>query len=152
MKTSLPRTGSLAVALAAAVVVTGVAHAFTRAAPAAADPASSPVAPSPAAAAAEPAELPEVHVDDLAKDPDAHRDRLRLRGVVAGVNEEAGVVGLIDSREFESCGTVTCAENVVPVRVAGELPPARTLVIATGTLVEGEAGLEFAADEVEVLP
>lgn len=154
MKFSSLRTGSLAVALASAVVVTGVAHAFTRAVPAAAESASPPLDPLPVAAAGEAADadLREVHVDDLAKDPDAHRDRLRLRGVVAGVNQDAGVVGLIDAREFESCGTLTCAENVVPVRMAGELPPAKTLVLATGTLVEGETGLEFAADAVEVLP
>ena len=150
MKISLPSTGIAAVSAAAVVVVAGVALTFARAATPADGAAASAPTTAPATRPAE--ELPEVQVDDLAKNPDAYAGRVRLRGVVAGVNKEEGVVALIDAREFEACGTVGCAETLVPVRVAGDLPKATTLVVVTGELVKSERGLEFKAESVQVLP
>jgi hypothetical protein len=90
-----------------------------------------------------------VQVDELVMNPDGYKGRVIIRGVVAGVNQEEGVVALIDSREFEECGTVACALNLLPVRVNGALPKALSLVQVIGEVTRGTNGLEVRAESVE---
>jgi hypothetical protein len=90
-----------------------------------------------------------VQVDELVMHPDDYQGRVLIRGVVAGVNQEEGVVALIDPREFEECGTVACALNLLPVRVNGTLPKALSLVHVIGEVTRGTNGLEVRAESVE---
>ncbi|NOZ23999.1 MAG: hypothetical protein GXP25_23220 [Planctomycetes bacterium] len=139
------RTGILAVILAGVVVVAGITYSFIRNRDACVDEALP--------TAARPGPLSQVvHVDELAKDPGRFAGDIVLQGVVAGVKKSEGVFGVIDSREFESCGSLTCAENILPVKFAGELPEPKSVVQITGRVVRGEKGLLFEAKGVEVMP
>lgn len=93
-----------------------------------------------------------VQVDELAAKPEGFEGEIVLRAAVAGVKESEGVMSVIDSREFESCGVVTCAENYLPVKVAGKLPQPKTVVEITGHVVKTERGLVFEAKRVDVVP
>ncbi len=139
------KTGTIAVILASAIVVAGITYAFVRGT-------DEPAAP-PLAAAVKPAAASKVvHVDDLAKRPDDFKGDIVLRGVVAGVKPSKGVFGIIDSREFESCGGVlTCAENILPVKFSGALPEPKAVVEITGRMVRGEKGLVIEANRVEAV-
>ena len=129
------------VILAAVLLVAGLAHAFLRAG-------SSPAEPSVAAAGPDTASGI-VHVAELAENPGAYRGEFVLHGVVAGVSTTDGVFGIIDSREFDSCGLLTCADHVIPVRFAGELPDLGTEVEITGRVIRRPEGLLIDARHVE---
>ncbi len=60
--------------------------------------------------------------------------------------------GVIDFREFESCGTLSCAKTVLPVRFSGALPEPKAVVEIAGSLVRGKKGLLIEAKSVEVMP
>jgi len=128
------KRGALVVGLAGFAVVAGIAYAFLREKTAPADP-------EPARTARPDASPMAIQVDDLARNPEDYRGEIVLRAVVAGVNGSEGVFGVIDAREFESCGELTCAENTLPVKFAGDLPEPRTVVAITGRLVREKRGL-----------
>ncbi|MFN3166430.1 MAG: hypothetical protein ACE37H_05125 [Phycisphaeraceae bacterium] len=135
------KSSHIIVAGATAVIIGGSVFAFLR---------EAPTEPSPDAAdAASASTSPFVHVDELAAHPDDYSGRVFIRGVVAGINQEEGVVALIDSREFEECGTVACATTYLPVRVNGTLPKALSLVQVVGEVTRGANGLEIRADSME---
>ena len=141
------KTGPLVVALAAVVVVGGVAFAFMQEVPAETSPDTT------AATTAVMDETPSqaVHVDDLTANPDEHTGTVLIQGVVAGVDQKENVFALIDAREFEACGTVACATNYLPVRVTGTLPEPLSLVQVSGEIVTGTKGLEVRADALEAV-
>lgn len=141
------KSGHIIIAGAAAIVIGGVAFAFLREAPSESTPATAPTILS--SANVNESDAPWVHVDELAANPEGHNGKVLIRGVVAGINQEQGVVALIDSREFEECGTVACATNYLPVRVSGSLPKALSLVQVVGEVTRGENGLEIRAESVE---
>ena len=93
-----------------------------------------------------------VHVDELAKNPGDFKGEIVLQGVVAGVKKSEGVFGIIDSREFESCGILTCAENILPIKFDGKAPGLKAVVQVTGQVVRGENGLIVEAKRVEIVP
>jgi hypothetical protein len=104
-------------------------------------------------AAAESAGVKTVGVDAVAKDPKRHAGRIAVEGVVARVMAERGAIVLIDTTEFAACGTTTCAEYSVPVRVPkgefqGELPKVKETVVAIGDLQPLEKGYRFTVHEV----
>ncbi|GMU21403.1 MAG: hypothetical protein AMXMBFR13_14960 [Phycisphaerae bacterium] len=138
-------SGTIAVTLAGFVLVAGIAYAFVR---------DSGDAIADATLAAARLETPSVaaHVDDLADNPQKFKGEIVLRAVVSAVNEPQGVFAVIDSREFESCGVLTCAKNNLPVKFSGELPGPRTLVEITGEVATSEKGLVFDAKRVDRLP
>lgn len=141
------KSSHVIIAGAAAIVIVGVAFAFLREAPAEPTPAKAPTVLS--SANVNESDVASVHVDELAANPEGHNGTVLIRGVVAGINQEQGVVALIDSREFEECGTVACATNYLPVRVSGTLPKALSLVQVVGEVTRGENGLEIRAESVE---
>lgn len=142
------RSGTFAVALAAAVIVGGIAFAFIRNAGVA-----NVVKPTaPPESGVQPSAGDVVHVDDLAANPQQFAGRVVLKGAVAGVNRSESVFGVIDAREFERCGVVTCAANTLPVKYAGALPEPKTIVRITGSVAQEDKGLVIEATQVEVVP
>ncbi len=110
-----------------------------------------PPLPTPASEAvvevAQPDETP-LHVDDFMKNVDSYDGSVSVAGVVSAVSSEDGLLALIDMREFEECGTTTCASLSLPVRWSGEMP-----TLANAVQVEGEAEwvgekLVFVADQL----
>ncbi len=135
-------TGHFAVGLSAIVVLLGVGQAFLY-------QDSTAQAQSEQTSIVDEKQPDFVHVDELAKDPHAYPGEIVLRAVVAKSNESEGVVSVIDSREFESCGQLKCAENYLPVKISGSLPEPRTLLFITGQVVRDKQGLVFQATQVK---
>ena len=139
------RTGTIVVALAGLVVVAGIAYSFTR-------QMDQSTAAGPPVAANSITSSRIVHVDELAETPEDFKGEITLRAAVAAVNESEGVFGVIDAREFESCGQLDCCERtVLPIKFAGDLPEPRTVVEITGWVVQSELGLVIDADHIEVV-
>lgn len=136
--------GRFVVAVAAVVVVVGISAAFIRE-----DTRRTDKEPVPMSDHTELGPSV-VQVDDLAKAPENHQGEVLLRGVVSGVNEAESVFAVIDAREFEACGVLTCAAYVIPVVFSGELPKPKSSVEITGKVVRGEKGMAFEAKTVEV--
>lgn len=136
------KSGKVAVGLAAVVVISGLAFAFVREGSAEGE-ARPPAAPTASAGAGV------VQVDDLAENPDAFRGEIRLRAAVARVKKAEGVFAGIDAREFEECGSVTCAKHYLPVRYGGDLPAVKTVVELVGEVVHTDKGLVFEAKRLE---
>ena len=139
------KAGGIVVILAGVVVATGIAYSFIRERDIAAEA-------EPCVAVEPDASSRVVNVDDLAEKPENFKGDIVLRAVVAGVNKSEGVFGAVDSREFESCGVLTCADNTLPVKFAGELPNVKTVVEITGRIVRNKKGLSIEAKRVEVVP
>lgn len=91
-------------------------------------------------------------VDEFMKNVDANRGEVLVEGVVSAVEATDRRVALIDSAEFEHCGVVTCAENTLPVRWAGELPAVKERVRVRGKVEEEGGKLVFVAASAEKLP
>lgn len=136
--------GQVALILAGIVSFGGIGYAFFR------DGASSAVPQ--AAAESQPSSTKVAHVDELAGKPEEFKGEIQLRAVVAAVKESEGVMSVIDSREFESCGVLTCAENYLPVKFSGKLPQPKTVVEMTGRIVKTDKGLVFEAKHVDAVP
>lgn len=137
------KSGTVVVTLAGLVVLAGIGYAFIRDIDDAASVDRSARAERSAAI---------VHVDDLGDDPEKFKDEIVLRAVVSAVKKSEGVFAVIDSREYESCGVLTCAKHTLPVKFSGELPDPRTLVEITGEVVHSDKGLVFAAKRVDRVP
>ena len=135
------KSGKLAVALAAVVLVAGISYAFLRE--------KGAVAESWESASAATASSALVQVDELAESPGKYQGEIVLKAVVARVNRAKGVLSVIDFREFEACGEVGCARNYLPVKVEGELPEPKTVVELAGEVVRTEKGLVFQAKRLE---
>lgn len=137
------KIGTIAIILAGLVVVAGIIFSFNRGTDFPRDT-RPPSGPRPDFSPGI------VHVDDLAKIPERFTGEIMLRGVVFGVNESDHVFGIIDSGEFESCGVLTCAEILLPVRFSGDLPKPSAVVNVKGRVVRGDEGLIIEAKGVEV--
>lgn len=136
------KSGIIAVILAGIVVVGGITYAFQRTGD----------RPVDGVVTVTPGKLSEVvNVDDLANKPEDFKGEFVLRGAVAGVSKTDGVFAVVDSREFESCGVLTCALNTIPVRFNGELPEPKTIVEITGRVIRGENGLIINAESVKAV-
>lgn len=142
------KSGTIVVGLAAVITAAGIGYAFIRDR----QVASAQEGATPRASSAELASDDIPGVDDVAATPEKFKGEILLRGVVAGVNQAEGVFGVIDVREYEACGVVTCAANTLPVRSAGKLPAVKTVVQITGRIVRAEKGLLIEATRVEVQP
>ncbi len=92
-----------------------------------------------------------VHVDELAQSYGDIKGKFVLRGVVAAVKKDEGIIALIDSREFETCGVLTCSENSIPVTYNGELPELKTIVDVIGRVVQNDKGLIIEAEQIKVV-
>lgn len=91
-----------------------------------------------------------IDVDNLAKDPEAYEGTIAVRGAVSFVYPSESSFIIIDLREYELCGKVTCAINHVQVSYSGELPKMRDKVLVIGE-VSGTSGeyVLFKAKEVK---
>jgi len=138
------KSGIIAVVLASIIVIGGISYAFHRT-----DDSSIEKAVAVTAKSHGLSEV--VHVDDLAKRPEDFKEEFVLRGVVAGVRKTDGIFAVIDSREFKTCGVLTCAINTIPVKFDGELPSSKTIVEITGRVVQAEKGLIISARRVEIV-
>ncbi|GBE35921.1 hypothetical protein BMS3Bbin07_00057 [bacterium BMS3Bbin07] len=137
------KSGIIAVILAGIVVVGGITYAFQRTED---RPVDEVVVAAKTRGSSE-----VVNVDDLANKPEDFKGEFVLRGAVAGVSKTDGVFAVVDSREFESCGVLTCALNTIPVRFNGELPEPKTIVEITGRVIRGENGLIINAESVKAV-
>lgn len=139
------KSGNIAVTLAVVVIFSGIAQAFLSDKGTVANAQVSP--PVKAEPKASPAAA--VQVDDLAESPDKFKGEINLKAAVARVSKGKGLFSVIDAREFEACGEVTCAKHYLPVKFAGELPKTETVIFITGEVVKTEKGLMFEAKRVD---
>jgi len=138
------KSGIIAVVLAGIVITAGIMYSFIRENDKPIDDIVTTVA--------KPKESSKViHVDELVQNPKDFQSEFVLRGVVAGVRKSEGIFAVIDSREFESCGVLTCAANTIPVKFDGELPNFKSIVEITGRVIRNEKGLIIDAERVEVV-
>ncbi len=138
------KSGIIAVILAGIVVIGGIAYAFHRTG-------DKPVDGVVAVTANPRGSSEVVNVDDLAKKPEDFKGEFVLRGAVAGVRKTDGIFAVVDAREFESCGVLTCAINTIPVKFDGELPAPKSIVEITGRVIQGEKGLIINAEHVKAV-
>lgn len=138
------KSGHVVLILAGVVVVGGITYAFTGV--------GAGLSVQPAVAESHATSLKVVHVDELAAKPEDFKGEIVVRAAVAAVKEAEGVMSVIDSREFESCGVLTCAENYLPVKFTGKLPVPKTVVEITGRVAKTEKGLVFEAKRVDAVP
>jgi len=138
------KSGIIAVVLAGIVVIGGITYAFQRTGDRLADGVVA-VASNPHGSAEA------VNVDDLAGNPEGFQGEFLLRGAVAGVRKTEGIFAVVDSREFESCGVLTCALNTLPVKFDGVLPAPGTIVEITGRVIRGKDGLIINAVRVKTV-
>jgi hypothetical protein len=87
-------------------------------------------------------------VDELRDGAEGASGEVEVRGVVGGTNTERQLFGLIDSREVEACGGISCPEFMLPVEWAGELPAPGETVSVRGQVKTTDQGLLLAASEV----
>ena len=92
-----------------------------------------------------------INVDELAENPEAFQGDIVLHGVVAGVNKSKGVFGVIDAREFKSCGVLSCARFTLPVKYTKRAPELKSFVNISGRLTKDEKGMLVVARKVEVI-
>lgn len=144
MERTKVKTPIIVVILAGIVIIAGITYSFIRQKDAPPDT-GLPVTTRPEASSKI------VNVDDLANSPEDFRGRIVLRAVVVGTEKAEGVFGVIDSREFESCGVLTCGKNILPVKFSGRLPEPSTVVEIAGRVVRGEKGLIIEAKRVEAV-
>jgi hypothetical protein len=93
-------------------------------------------------------ELPPLLVDDLL-DFDGVGNQVKVIGFVGGTNEGQGMFGLVDPREVEACGTVTCPRFLLPVSWDGEMPGIGLELLVSGTVRRADEGLVLVASGVE---
>lgn len=100
---------------------------------------SVPIVPKqPSGDESEPAAI--VNVDDVAADPGAYEGVIGIKGIVSFVYPSDSVFVIIDVKEYELCGVVTCAINEIEVSVppnqyAGELPNVEDEVLVYGEII-----------------
>jgi len=138
------KSGIVTVGLASVVIVAGISYAFVSGN-------QNPPRAIVSASITPDSAVKVVNVDELALESGNFTGEFVLRGVVAGVRETEGLLALIDSREFEACGVLTCADNTLPVRYAGPLPTPGTMVEVTGRIVRNERGLVINATQIQVV-
>jgi hypothetical protein len=95
-----------------------------------------------------------LNVDDVAADPAAYSGVIAVKGIVSLVNRFDNTFDIIDVREFELCGIVTCATNQLLVSVppdgySGELPVVEDEVVAYGKIVNNGDGYSIEVLEVK---
>ncbi len=94
-----------------------------------------------------------LNVDDVAADPEAYSGIITVAGIVSFVNKSDSIFSIIDVREYELCGIVTCAANQIlistpPDRYSGELPSVEDKVIVSGKMINIRDGYSIEVSEV----
>ncbi|UCG84397.1 MAG: hypothetical protein JSW38_06170 [Dehalococcoidia bacterium] len=84
-----------------------------------------------------------VGVDDVAADPFAYVGPIAIEGVVSFVYPSNSTFVIIDVKEYELCGVVTCAINEIPITVppdsfTGTLPEVKDVVLTYGEIISSD--------------
>jgi len=87
-------------------------------------------------------------VDELKSRPERFAKEITVSGVVGGTNNSRKQFGLVDTREVNKCGTVECAEFVLPVSWEGEMPHVGEAVTVFGRVEGSDSGFVLRASEV----
>lgn len=90
-----------------------------------------------------------IGVEAFMQNVDNHRGRIRVEGVVSVISATNQTLGLIDLREFRTCGLEQCAELTLPVRWTGAMPAVGQAVRADGEVQEARGKLVFVAQNLE---
>lgn len=77
-----------------------------------------------------------VGIDEFMRAVDSHRGPMRVEGVVATVAADRQLFTLIDRKEFADCGSVSCAQLMLPVQWVGPLPATKDVVEVAGEIKE----------------
>lgn len=95
---------------------------------------------------------PALEVSTLMRDAEKQKGPITVEGVVSRVYVKDQKLGLIDTAEFKRCGTVTCADAVLPVRWTGTMPEPKSLVRIEGEIRKEGGKMEFLAKTLEKVP
>ncbi len=84
-----------------------------------------------------------IGVDDFTADPAAYDGIIGIRGIVSFVYPPDSTFVIIDVKEYELCGVVTCAINEMAISVprdqySGELPNVEDTVVVYSGITSGE--------------
>lgn len=89
-------------------------------------------------------------VDDLAADPSAYIGKITVRGAVSFVYPSWNSFVIIDTKEYDKCGVVTCAINHLVVSYSKQLPKMKDRVEILGELIKSNGSYVLKADDVKV--
>lgn len=84
-------------------------------------------------------------VEALMKQPQRHQGRVQVEGVVSAVAPKQQTLVLIDTAEFQKCGTVECAELALPVHWTGPMPAVAKAIRLNGQIEKRGGKLIFVA-------
>jgi hypothetical protein len=95
-----------------------------------------------------------VGVDDVAADPFAYVGPIAIEGVVSFVHPSNSTFVIIDVKEYELCGVVTCAINEIPITVppslySGALPEVKDVVLTYGEIINSASGYAIEVSQVK---
>ena len=88
-------------------------------------------------------------VENFMKNVDRYRGNVRVEGVVFAVSATKHTLGLIDVREFQTCGLKECGGLTLPVSWTGAMPAVGQAVRADGEVQKTKGKLVFVAKTVE---
>ncbi|MBI3427899.1 MAG: hypothetical protein HY011_33670 [Acidobacteria bacterium] len=88
-------------------------------------------------------------VENFMRNVDRYRGRVQVEGVVSSVSATNQTLGLIDVREFQTCGLEKCAELTLPVRWTGAMPTVGQAFRANGEVQKEKGKLVFVAKTLE---
>jgi len=105
----------------------------------------------PANAAQNPQSNAVVNVDDLMKSPEGYTGAIVVEGVVSSVSPEQKIIGLIDTREFDTCRITTCSLYTLPVQWSGPMPKVEDSVQVTGEVQKYNEKFSFVAQTLIII-
>jgi hypothetical protein len=91
-----------------------------------------------------------LNVDDIALDPSVYTGKISVAGAVSFVYPSQDNFVIIDIKEYDKCGVVTCAINHLTVSYQKQLPNVKDRVIINGELVKTNSGYILNAESVGV--
>ncbi len=94
-------------------------------------------------------QLQVIGVDALMRSPDKYPGTVRVRGVVISVFPDEQRLGLLDAIYLNCCSSPCGSLQALPVKWAGDMPPAKTMVLVTGEIRRTGKKLEFVAAGIE---
>jgi hypothetical protein len=86
--------------------------------------------------------------EQFMKNVELYPGNVRVEGVVAAVSATNQMLGLIDTREFQTCGLEGCALSL-PVRWTGAMPAPGETVLVGGSVQTKLGKLSFVAQTLE---
>ena len=87
-------------------------------------------------------------VEQFMKNVDRYRGDVRVEGVVFAVSATNQMIGLIDVREYQTCGLKECGLSL-PVRWTGAMPAVGEAVRVGGNVQTKRGKLSFVAQTLQ---